>query len=116
MAGIATRPATPTPLDLSTVSTYGSQAQATIGGAKALWAGNVVVDDKLLYTGQNNDRDPILTAIGGVAPTNTTAGYLLEDVNMDGVARYTGGNNDRDIILDNIGGTVPTNSRSEQLP
>jgi len=108
--------ATPTPLDLSTVSTYGSQAQATIGGAKALWAGNVVVDDKLLYTGQNNDRDPILTAIGGVAPTNTTAGYLLEDVNMDGVARYTGGNNDRDIILGNIGGTVPTNSRSEQLP
>ena len=54
--------------------------------------------------------------IGGVVPTNTTAGYLLEDANMDGFARYTGGNNDRDIILGNIGGTVPTNSRAEQLP
>ena len=72
--------------------------------------------NELLYTGQGNDRDPILTLIGGVVPTNTTAGYYLEDVNMDGVARYTGTNNDRDIILENIGGTVPTNSRAEQLP
>lgn len=108
--------ATTTSLDFSTVTTFGTEAQLVLGGKNVLWAGNVVVDDEVLYTGQGNDRDPILTLIGGVVPTNTAAGYHLEDVNMDGVARYTGTNNDRDIILENIGGTVPTNSRAEQLP
>ncbi|MFZ1332625.1 MAG: reprolysin-like metallopeptidase [Flavobacteriales bacterium] len=108
--------ATTTSLDFSTVTTFGTEAQLVVGGKNVLWAGNVVVDDEVLYTGQGNDRDPILTLIGGVVPTNTAAGYHLEDVNMDGVARYTGTNNDRDIILENIGGTVPTNSRAEQLP
>ncbi|MBK7298046.1 MAG: hypothetical protein IPI91_16065 [Flavobacteriales bacterium] len=105
-----------TALNFSTVATFGTAAQLNVGGTNVMWAGNVIVDNELLYTGQGNDRDPILTLIGGVVPTNTTAGYYLEDVNMDGVARYTGTNNDRDIILENIGGTVPTNSRAEQLP
>jgi len=57
-----------------------------------------------------------LVRIGGTVPTNTTAGYWLEDVNLDGVVRYTGGNNDRDPILQNIGGSTPTNTRIGQLP
>ncbi len=85
-----------------------------------LWAGNVVTDVVspfgLKYTGINNDRDPILFAIGGTVANNTASGYLVSDVNMDGTAKYTGLANDRDIILVNIGGTVATNVRVEQLP
>jgi hypothetical protein len=44
------------------------------------------------------------------------AGYLPEDVNMDGIVLYTGANNDRDRLLQAIGGVVPTEIRSEQLP
>jgi hypothetical protein len=73
-------------------------------------------DDEIKYVGQDNDRDPILQAIGGVVPTNTTTGYLPADVNMDGTVKYSGENNDRDPILQTIGGVVPTNTRVGQLP
>jgi hypothetical protein len=100
-------------------ATFGIDARKSITGAfpvQALWAGDVTFDRSLKYTGQDNDRDPILSAIGGVVPTNTTNGYLPEDVNMDGTVKYTGLNNDRDPILQNIGGVVPTNVRMEQAP
>jgi hypothetical protein len=74
------------------------------------------VDDVLKYSGSNNDRDPILQAIGGTVPTATSTGYQLADVNMDGLVKYSGSLNDRDPILGNIGGSVPTNTRLEQLP
>ncbi len=73
-------------------------------------------DGSIRYTGAFNDRDPILLSIGGIVPTNTINGYLLEDVNMDGTVKYTGVSNDRDIILFNIGGVVPTNVRTAQMP
>jgi len=44
------------------------------------------------------------------------SGYLLSDLNMDGVAKYTGENNDRDLILRAIGGVVPTNTIVQQIP
>ena len=99
-----------------TTATFGINAQRTVGSVRALWSGNVLVDDRLRYTGPANDRDPILSAIGGTVPTNTATGYRVEDVNMDGLMRYTGAANDRDPILTNIGGVVPTNTRIEQLP
>ena len=71
---------------------------------------------KVKYTGTNNDRDAILTAVGGATPTATVTGYRMEDVNLDGVVRYTGVDNDRDIILQTIGGVVPTATRAEQMP
>jgi hypothetical protein len=101
-------------------STYGTQAQKQIGSVMALWAGNTLIDvpaPRLLkYTGASNDRDKILTAIGGTVPTNTISGYRDEDCNLDGTVKYTGSSNDRDMILVNIGGSVPTNTRTEQLP
>jgi hypothetical protein len=108
----------PVDLDLRTAATatYGTEARKTIGPVRALWAGNVVADDRIRYTNQNNDRDPILQAVGGVVPTNATIAYGQADVNMDGSIRYTGARNDRDIILQNVGGVVPTNVRTEQLP
>ncbi|MBK9276129.1 MAG: agmatine deiminase family protein [Flavobacteriales bacterium] len=108
-----------TVLDLTAAATptWGTEARKAIGGVRALWAGNVQRDDRLKYAGSANDRDPVLTAIGGTVPTATVNGqYRPEDMNMDGVVKYAGGGNDRDPILVNIGGTVPTATRIEQLP
>lgn len=97
-------------------ATWGTEARKEIGNTTALWMGNAQRDNKLLYTGGDNDRDPILQVVGGVVPTGSSTGYYLEDTNMSGVVKYTGANNDRDPILANIGGVVPTASRMEQLP
>jgi hypothetical protein len=101
-------------------ATYGTNASEALGSVMVLWAGNVLLDSptpfELKYTGLSNDRDPILSAIGGVVPTNTVTGYASTDVNMDGTTKYTGLANDRDVILGNIGGVVPTNTRTDQLP
>jgi len=95
---------------------YDTDAHKNVGGVMVLAAGDVSFNESLQYIGAGNDRDPILTRIGGVVPTNTAAGYWLEDVNMDGVVKYVGTNNDRDPILVNVGGTVPTNIRAAPLP
>jgi hypothetical protein len=112
---------TPVTVDFrsSGTTTYGTQARKTIGSNQVLYAGNVFIDGAvslLKYTGSTNDRDPILTIIGGTVPTNTMTGYYREDVDLSGLVKYTGSANDRDPILQNIGGTVPTNTKQEQLP
>ncbi len=106
------------PLDLTngSVPLYGTAAQKQVGNVLVCWAGNVVPDTRLKYTGGGNDRDPILVAIGGGSPTNTITGYRVEDCNLDAVVKYTGAANDRDVILINIGGGSPTLTRNEQLP
>ncbi|MBK8497935.1 MAG: fibronectin type III domain-containing protein [Flavobacteriales bacterium] len=108
--------ATAVDFTLTALLTYGSGARKSNSGIMALWSGNVDPNNELKYTGQFNDRDPILTAIGGSVPTLTASGYLLSDVTMDGIVRYVGANNDRDPILSNIGGSVPTVVMGEQLP
>jgi hypothetical protein len=109
---------TPVTVDFrtSTTSTFGSEALKDIDGTQVMWAGNVLPDDRITYTGVDNDRDPILARIGGVVPTNTVAGYWPEDVSMDGLVKYVGAGNDRDMVLVNIGGIIPSATRSEQLP
>ncbi len=112
---------TPTDLDLTSdaTMTYGTNARASVAGsvpAKALWCGDVTFDGDVKYTGADNDRDPILSAIGGSIPTATITGYRPEDVNLDGEVKYTGLNNDRDPILQVIGGSVPTLVREAQIP
>ncbi|MBK6776044.1 MAG: hypothetical protein IPG74_09465 [Flavobacteriales bacterium] len=98
-------------------SCYGTNPRNVQGNVALLWPGDVTTDHVVKYTGTGNDRDPILTAIGGTVPTNTITGqYRMEDVNLDGVVKYTGSVNDRDIILQTVGGTVPTNVRVEQVP
>jgi hypothetical protein len=85
-------------------------------GNYALIAGDVSFDGTISYTGPGNDRDRVLTAIGGISPTSTVAGYYDADVNLDGVVKYTGADNDRDVILQNIGGVVPTTVIQDQIP
>jgi glucose/arabinose dehydrogenase len=103
-------------LTLPGTTTYGTNARKSINAVSALWAGNVSADGSLKYTGSGNDRDPILTAVGGTTPNNTVASYALQDVNLDGTTKYTGSANDRDPILVNVGSTTPNNTLAEQLP
>lgn len=108
----------PIPIDLRAPSTitFGTDARKDEDGVMLLWSGNTAEDGLLKYVGVDNDRDPILSRIGGTVPTATATGYWPEDVNMDGTVKYVGANNDRDPILQNIGGVVPTATRPEQLP
>lgn len=107
-----------TTVDFRSTSTalYGTAAMRTIGSVRALWQGDVDGDGSIRYTGNNNDRDPILQYIGGTTPNATLIGYRMEDVNLDAITRYTGGANDRDPILVNVGGTTPNAVRIQQLP
>ncbi|HRH68979.1 MAG TPA: M12 family metallo-peptidase [Flavobacteriales bacterium] len=101
---------------LTVTATYGNGARRSASGLMALWGGNVNGDPEVKYAGSANDRDIILTAIGGIVPTNTVSGYRSEDCNLDGVVKYAGSSSDRDLILMTIGGIVPTNTVVEQVP
>jgi len=101
----------------SATAIYGTDARKNNNGTMTLWPGDVTFDGQVKYVGNGNDRDPILTAVGGSTPTNTVTGvYAGTDVNMDGAIKYIGNNNDRDVILQTIGGSTPTAVRIHQLP
>ena len=51
-----------------------TDARKVIGNTALLWAGDVTFDGTIRYVNATNDRDPILTSIGGSVPTNTTPG------------------------------------------
>jgi len=91
-------------------------AMDVVNGVGVLPPGDVNGDGRIAYTGPSNDRDVVLSIIGGAVPTATATGYLMEDVNMDGRVRYLGAANDRDVILQTIGGTVPTVVRQQVMP
>jgi hypothetical protein len=119
--GVCTASAVPTSstVDFTSLSTttYGMEAQKHLGGARVMWEGDVLFNNDIKYVGQDNDRDPILSVIGGSIPTSVVSDvYSNADVNMDGLIKYVGVNNDRDPLLFNIGGSVPTNTRLAQLP
>ncbi|MBL8002971.1 MAG: PQQ-dependent sugar dehydrogenase [Flavobacteriales bacterium] len=104
-------------LTLGATATYGTDARRQLNGDRwGLWSGNAVRDNTVKYTGSGNDRDQVLSIIGGLVPTNTFSGYSQGDLNLDGLVKYTGSANDRDKVLFVIGGLVPTNTRTEQLP
>lgn len=109
----------PTAVDFTTASTatHGTDARGNVNGTMVLWPGDVTGDGVTKYTGADNDRDPILRAVGGSVPTNVIHGvYDVHDVNLDGRLMYTGAGNDRDMILQTVGGAVPTAVRRQQLP
>ena len=82
-----------------------------------LWPGDGNRNGTVQYTGLNNDRDPVLVAIGGSVATNTVTNvYSPLDINMNGIISYTGIGNDRDVILQAIGGSVASAVRVQQLP
>ena len=109
---------TATSIDLRSLAVpiWGTNASKIVGANRTLWSGDVTGDHVVKFTGTGNDRDAVLSAVGGTVPTGTVQGYLRTDVNMDGVVRFTGASNDHDPILVNIGGSSPTAVRIEQLP
>ncbi len=118
---------TATVIDFSSpgTNTYGTNARRSLGtGQMTLWSGNTTGrtsgatanQTEVKYTGTINDRDKILSAIGGSVASNIVSGYRIEDCNMDSRVKYTGTYNDRDVILINIGGSVASNMVVEQLP
>ncbi len=107
-----------TTVDLTSpaTATWGTNARKAIGAVQVLWSGETIRNGQLTYAGPNNDREPILVAVGSTTPNNTLSGYRTQDVNMNGLTTYTGIGNDRDPILANVGSTTPNSSRPEQLP
>jgi len=106
-------------VDLTSLSTsvYGSNARVAVGSVQCLWPGDGNGNGTVQYTGSNNDRDPILVAIGGSVASNTVTNvYSPLDINMNGTISYTGIGNDRDVILQTIGGSVAWAVRMQQLP
>ena len=52
---------------------YGTTPRNFQNGLALLWPGNALLDNEVKYTGTNNDRDAILTAIGGPCPLAPSA-------------------------------------------
>ncbi|MFD2603152.1 immunoglobulin domain-containing protein [Flavobacterium suzhouense] len=87
----------------------GQQAMATVGGVRALYAGNTNFDSQVKYDGSANDRQvaasQVLSFPGNASQIlnySNATGYFSGDVNMDGKVLYDGANNDRQLILNII--------------
>ena len=97
----------PTTIDFSdpATETYGSNAQTTVNGKKALWPGDLNSDRKVIYQGPGNDTNPIFFHILTNPDNNNSLanfvsnGYYSFDLNMDGKTIFQGPNNDRVKIL-----------------
>jgi len=72
-----------------------------------LIAGDVNADGVVRYNGFRNDKDAILTALGG-SSTQVLTGYYNADVNLDGAVKYNGFRNDKDYLLLTVLGGVST--------
>ena len=86
-------------------------ARKQIGSTYLMWSGDARYNKNVKYTGLNNDKDFVLTSLGGVGFINTTLNqvYRSEDINMDGKVRYNNTDNDRVVILNNLGVSTPNN-------
>jgi hypothetical protein len=84
--------------------------RADYNGMKALWAGNTAADDKVVFAGQGNDKDPIFNEVDQAAgnffnlQTYILLGYQQGDVNLDGRSIFAGQDNDVDPIFNNVDG------------
>ncbi len=88
------------------------------GGKYTLWSGDVNSNKNIKYNGISNDKDIILTGLGGPSFVNTIINgvYRAEDLNLDGKIRYNNTDNDRSIILSNIGLLSPNTLLSQHTP
>lgn len=110
-------------LDMTTLNPVASMqgnnspARKSIGSIMAMWSGDANHNKNVKYNGLTNDKDKIMTAVGGVANINTTVyGYRMEDCNMDGKVRYNGLDNDRVLIINNVGISTPNNVLFQHTP
>ena len=83
------------------------QFQVPNESLQALWAGDVALDNTVVFAGQDNDSsslfDNVVLDPGNVFNSTTfpLSGYHQSDVNMNSVGVFSGQNNDRDFIFAN---------------
>ncbi|MCB9340207.1 MAG: pilin [Lewinellaceae bacterium] len=96
----------PVTLDFTggSVATFGTDAQAHIGGKYLLWSGDANGDGKVIYAGSGTDVNAISSKVF-TNPLNTTfsptfplQGYFREDLNLDGKVIYAGAGTDVNFI------------------
>ncbi len=105
---------------MSPILTNARKSLAT--GIMGLWAGNASLTNLvpvgrqvITYNGSNNDRNTILTVLGGNQAL-TLPGYQIQDINMNGVVVYNGSNNDRVVILNNLLGNQAATIKEQLKP
>jgi hypothetical protein len=102
-----------TPHDFTTsplTNTYGDNmaVRELEPGVYGQVAGDINMDNRLIYTGANNDRALVYNDIQtGMYPNQAffnslVSGYYNGDLNMNGEVRYSGSGNDPTIIYNNI--------------
>lgn len=103
-------PSAPLALDFTNGSvalqeTSPGTAQVTLpGGSLGLQAGDANHNGNVRYNGPANDRDALLSYLGGNEIGFVSDVYATEDMNMNGNVRYNGPGNDRDFLLSVLGG------------
>jgi peptidoglycan hydrolase-like protein with peptidoglycan-binding domain len=96
-----------TQIDFTNMSLFGTNSSKVVNGAQVMWPGDVNGDSNVIYAGEDNDKDVILSNLGDNPNDVESQVYMQSDINMDGQVKYTGTNNDRDIILQTVGSTTP---------
>jgi large repetitive protein len=102
--------ADPTMVWNSTASYEGFEQEQESNGKYALWAGNTNADNKVKYSGPNNDQGTIFNSVlnylgndfNNYNFNNAYPGYFMGDVNMDAKVKYRAVGNDPTYIFFNI--------------
>ena len=107
-----------------------NQAQVEVSQGRAMWTGNVLFDDRIIYQGPQTDAGAIYARITGDVGRNPLQsssykikGYDIGDLNMNGETVFQGPGNDIEFIYLNViknhnGNETKQNSFvvKEQLP
>ncbi len=73
------------------------------GSIGTLWGGNSNLNKTTRYNSSlENDKDPILSALGGNSNNVLSNVYRAEDLNMNGNVKYNNTDNDKDVITSNL--------------
>lgn len=108
--------------------TWGTEAQRTIGGVRAMWSGDLNRDGRVIYVGANTDLTAITQEVYGATgnldfeDSYVVSGYKTADGNLDGEVKSAGSGTDRTAITSSIYSN-PANTEfeassivTEQLP
>jgi uncharacterized repeat protein (TIGR01451 family) len=102
--------AAPSAIWNSTATYDGFEQEQESNGKYALWAGNTNADNKVKYSGPNNDQAVVFSSILNYSGNNFNnynfnnafPGYFMGDVNMDAKVKYRGVGNDPTYIFFNV--------------
>ncbi|HOZ52978.1 MAG TPA: hypothetical protein PLU17_14025, partial [Chitinophagaceae bacterium] len=85
------------------------------GTIYTLWSGDAKNNRNVKYNGLNNDKDQVLSAVGGLNSVLSNV-YRMEDLNMDSKVKFNGSDNDRVVILSTLGLSTPNIILSQHTP